>query len=95
LLSLDVKHVLKPFVCDLVSTISYNSDEMNAMGEFDLINSGYYAYNIFTKWGLMGPDGKPITKALYNKIEGLSKTHFLCEIESFNVIVDTKGRESP
>ena len=93
LLSLDAKHVLKPFVCDMVSAISYYSDELDSTGYPILKQTGYYAYNIYTKWGLMGPDGKPLTKAIYSDFKGLSKTRFIGEIGSSCVILDTKGRE--
>lgn len=93
LLSLDAKRVLKPFVCDMIESLVYESDELDSLGYSITKKTGYYTYNIYTKWGLMGADGTPVTKAIYDRILGLSRTHFLCEIGSCNIILNGAGEE--
>jgi len=93
LLSLDAKEVLKPFVFDSIQLLNYETDKLNAQGEAIRLNTDYFTYKIARNWGLMGPNGKPITKAIYTSIEAVSNRLFLCNLETAVVTMDVHGVE--
>ena len=49
------------------------------------------------QYGLMSPDGRPVTLPLYNEIEAIDKDLYLCKITdeypSVGVLLDSKGRK--
>lgn len=93
LLSLDAKKILKSFVFDSIRILGYETDKYNSQGDAILANTGFYTYKIARNWGLMDPNGKPITKAIYESIEAASSRLFICNLETAVVTVDVRGVE--
>jgi hypothetical protein len=91
LVSFDTKSILKPFVYDSIVSLQYGSGRNDSTGTEIMINTNCFAYNVFTKWGLMKRDGTVITKAIYDGIEGLSNNLFSCTIENFKFTINEKG----
>jgi len=92
LLSFDTKTVLRSFVYDEIKSMQYGSGKNDSAGTEIMENTDCFAYNIFTKWGLMKSDGTIVTKAIYDGIEGMSKDLFSCTIENYKFTVDSKGK---
>lgn len=93
LVSFDTKTILKSFVYDRIVSIQYGSGQNDSTGNEIMINTDCFAYNIFTKWGLMNREGKVITKAVYDGIQGLNSNLFTCTIENYSITINSKGNE--
>lgn len=91
LVTFDTKTVIKPFVYDDVVDLQYGTGRYDSDGNEILKNTECFAYEIFTKWGLMSRDGKVLTKAIYDGIEGLNNHLFSCTIENYRITIDSKG----
>lgn len=85
LVAFDAKTVLKPFVYEMIKRVQYGSGQLDSNETEIMINTNCFAYNIFTKWGLMKSDGTVVTKAIYDEIEGLSNNLFSCTIENYKI----------
>jgi hypothetical protein len=92
LISFDTKSVLKPFVYDSIVSLQYGSGRNDSTGTEIMINTNCFAYNVFTKWGLMKRDGTVVTKAIYDGIEGLSNNLFSCTIENYKFTINENGK---
>lgn len=94
LISYDGKLVIKPFMYDEVVPIQYNTGEVDKEGNQVIKPAKCLAYNIYTKWGLMSKDGRPLTKAIYNEIRGISYDLFSCyEEDEDGVTLNAQGKE--
>lgn len=91
LISFDTKFILKPFVYDSIVSLQYGSGRNDSTGTEIMINTNCFAYEIWTKWGLMNREGKVITKAIYDGIEGLNGNLFSCSVENYRITIDSKG----
>ncbi|MDP4240846.1 MAG: WG repeat-containing protein [Bacteroidota bacterium] len=92
LVSFDTKTILKPFVYEMIKSLQYDSGRADSAGTEIMINTNCFAYNVFTKWGLMKRDGTVVTKAIYDEIEGLSDDLFSCTNESYKLTISSKGK---
>ncbi len=91
LVAFDAKKVLKSFVYDEITILQYGTGKTDSNGDEIMENTDCFAYNIFTKWGLMKRDGTVITKAIYDDIDGMSKDLFSCTIENYMFTINEKG----
>lgn len=91
LVTFDTKTILKPFVYDDIVNIQFGSGRMDSTGTEVSTNTNCFAYRIFTKWGLIRRDGKVVTKAVYDEIDGLSDRLFSCTIENYKFTVNSEG----
>ncbi|MTK53104.1 WG repeat-containing protein [Paludibacter sp.] len=92
LIAFDMKTVLKPFVYDSIASLQYGSGRNDSTGTEIMINTNCFAYNIFTKWGLMKRDGTVVTKAIYDEIDGLGQNLFSCTIEGYKQMINANGK---
>jgi hypothetical protein len=64
------------FVYNSIVQLQFNTGDVDKDGNSILKNANCLACGIYTDWGLMTLDGRVQTKAIYDKIEGVSKDLF-------------------
>ncbi len=83
------------FICGDVDNIYYATSETNSDGE-DIQKlapcKSYYTYEGHR--GLMGPDGKPLTKPIFSSISGVNEDLYYCQFNYVDcgILLDGKGR---
>ncbi len=98
-LAYDGKTILDTFVVDHVTYPEYSSGENDENGDGIYKQTNYCAYQMYNKFGLMDPKtGRPITKALYDHISGITAELFCCEVAGYRgetgaVIINGRGEK--
>lgn len=83
------------FVCCEVNKLTYNKDVNQKDNEPILAYAKCKSYsNGRGKEGLLGVDGKPITRPIYNNIEAIENDLYLCTLEcGTGIIIDGTGKQ--
>ncbi len=83
------------FVCDNVDDLYYNASETNDNGENIRKLAPCKSYSTYEgHCGLLGPDGKPITKPLFTNIYAVSSDIYYCQLDHSGngILLDDNGR---
>lgn len=93
LLSYDGRTVLQQAVYDEVTHFYYPIPSVHKNGHPDQLISDYMEYTINQKYGILSPDLKPLTKAIYSRIDALDKNCFLCYLDGMCILVKGDARK--
>lgn len=87
------------FVCSEINTVSYPSGKMDKNGE-EILQPSRCLYYKTGSWmdkdsekvGLMSPEGKPLTKPLYDNITGIGFDLYKAENAGNYIVINGKGQ---
>ena len=87
------------FVCSEINTVSYPSGKMDKNGE-EILEPSRCLYYKTGSWmdkdsekvGLMSPEGKPLTKPLYDNITGIGFDLYKAENAGNYIVINGKGQ---
>lgn len=86
LLAFDGKTVIQPFVYDEVYYLTYGN-KVDQDGDIANEKSDYLSYRIGDKWGIMDPSGRPVTPAIYTKVDAVTNDMFTCNLTDDNAVL--------
>jgi hypothetical protein len=92
ILSYDARTVVEPFVYDYCNLLQYDTGLLNEDGTSVYKNSACLSYTVNNLMGLMGRDGRVITKAIFGEIHAISENLFCCEREHYSITLTADGQ---
>lgn len=88
--------VLNTFLIDDVEPLWFSREAADGEGVPDVrYNSGFFAYQVGDRWGLMDPSGRRLTRPLYDSIWAVSGHLFKARPPEtvYYILLDDKGEE--
>lgn len=80
--------VLQSTIYDEVRYLTYHLSTCDNDGFPETRKSDYWGYGVNGKYGILSPDYKPITKAIYTNVDAIDNNHFLCNDDGNKIIID-------
>lgn len=90
-------NVVRSFVYTSLSDLYYGTGTFDGMGDEMQARAGCKVYEVQPDWdkgaryGLLGADGKPVTKPLYSHIRAIGEDLYSCSQGNYCVTVNGKG----
>ena len=90
-------NVVRSFVYTSLSDLYYGTGTFDGMGDEMQVRAGCKVYEVQPDWdkgaryGLLGADGKPVTKPLYSHIRAIGEDLYSCSQGNYCVTVNGKG----